>query len=293
MRAPLVWSAALCAGALALLPAGAHAQETPRRELRYDLRKDFGATFVLFSLSLAAELAKADLAPAHCRLCDKSPTAGFNVVDQPLRNALRWKNARLASLLSDFGLLTLPIGVVSAVFAFAALEGQTRTGLVDVAIVAEAAGTTMLLTQIAKFTAARERPFVHALPEGEKARTQNPIDNNLSFFSGHTAMVFASATAGGTVASMREYTSAPVVWALGLSVAAASGYLRIAGDRHYFSDVLTGALVGSAVGVALPLLFHRPVITTKEPGAVSSPLEGNGVPVMPRSYGVMSFSGTF
>ncbi len=293
MRGRLVPSALLCAVMLALTPGAAQAQETPRRGLRYDLRKDFGATFVLFSLSLAAELAKTDLAPAHCRLCDKSPTAGFNVIDQPVRRALRWKNARLAALLSDFGLLTLPIGVVSAVFAFAAIEGQPRTGVVDVAIVAEAAGTAMLLTQIAKFTAARERPFVHALPEGEKARTQNPIDNNLSFFSGHTAMVFASATAGGTVASMRQYSTAPVVWALGLTVAAASGYLRIAGDRHYFTDVLTGALVGSVVGVALPLLLHPPVVTTKAPGAVASPLEGNGVPVVPRSYGMMSFSGTF
>jgi membrane-associated phospholipid phosphatase len=35
-----------------------------------------------------------------------------------------------------------------------------------------------------------------------------------------------------------------------------SGYLRIAADKHYLSDVLTGALLGSAMGVAIPLLLH-------------------------------------
>ena len=38
---------------------------------------------------------------------------------------------------------------------------------------------------------------------------------------------------------------------------AAPGYLRIAADKHYLSDVLTGALVGSAFGVAMPYFLHR------------------------------------
>lgn len=107
-----------------------------------------------------------------------------------------------------------------------------------------------------KFAAGRERPFVHALPPEEKARTAHPRDNNTSFYSSHTAVTFALAASAGTVASLREYRWAPWVWAAGLAFATTTGYLRIAGDRHYFTDVLTGALVGSAVGFAVPYL-HR------------------------------------
>jgi membrane-associated phospholipid phosphatase len=108
-----------------------------------------------------------------------------------------------------------------------------------------------------KFAAGRERPFVHALPADEKPLTAHPADNNVSFYSSHTSFSFAVATASGTVASMRKYRSAPLVWAAGLVSAAAVGYLRIAADRHYFTDVLTGAAAGSAVGFAVPYLFHR------------------------------------
>jgi membrane-associated phospholipid phosphatase len=40
-----------------------------------------------------------------------------------------------------------------------------------------------------------------------------------------------------------------VVWATGLTLASTVGYLRIAADKHYFSDVVTAAIIGSIVGV--------------------------------------------
>jgi membrane-associated phospholipid phosphatase len=46
------------------------------------------------------------------------------------------------------------------------------------------------------------------------------------------------------------------VWATGFSLAAFVGYLRIAADKHYMSDVLVGAATGTAAGVLIPLLFH-------------------------------------
>ena len=38
------------------------------------------------------------------------------------------------------------------------------------------------------------------------------------------------------------------IWISALGLASATGYLRMAADKHYFSDVLTGAVVGSLVG---------------------------------------------
>ncbi len=41
-----------------------------------------------------------------------------------------------------------------------------------------------------------------------------------------------------------------------LTIAAATAVLRISADRHYFSDVLTGATIGYAVGYFLPRLLY-------------------------------------
>jgi membrane-associated phospholipid phosphatase len=44
-----------------------------------------------------------------------------------------------------------------------------------------------------------------------------------------------------------------------LTLAAATGYLRIAADRHYFTDVLAGAALGAGAGLTVPYLMHREV----------------------------------
>jgi membrane-associated phospholipid phosphatase len=58
------------------------------------------------------------------------------------------------------------------------------------------------------------------------------------------------------VASRRRRRVAPAVWATGLTLAAASAYLRIASDQHYLTDVLAGVGSGVAIGLAVPW-FHR------------------------------------
>ena len=70
---------------------------------------------------------------------------------------------------------------------------------------------------------------------------------------------------------MRRYRWTGVIWAVGLAGAATVGYLRIAADQHYFTDVLVGAAAGSAIGFAVPYGFHRGA------GALAvSPLPGGG-----------------
>ncbi len=127
----------------------------------------------------------------------------------------------------------------------------------DFLIVSEAPVASGLLGEALRFSTGRERPSVRALPPEEKAMTEHPEENNLSFVSGHAATSFALAVSSGMVASKRGRRLAPVIWAAGLTLAAATSYLRIASDEHYMTDVLGGAALGAAVGLAVPLL-HRP-----------------------------------
>ena len=107
-----------------------------------------------------------------------------------------------------------------------------------------------------KYIAARERPFASRLTAEQKAATLYPEDNNMSFFSGHTCVAFAAATAAGTVAKLRGYKNFWLPWLIGLPIAALTGFLRMAADKHWFSDVLIGAAVGAANGYFIPTLFH-------------------------------------
>ena len=57
---------------------------------------------------------------------------------------------------------------------------------------------------------------------------------------------------------MRRYRIAPIIWSVGLTLASVASFTRMTSDEHFFTDVLAGAAVGSAVGVFVPWQLHRP-----------------------------------
>jgi membrane-associated phospholipid phosphatase len=124
----------------------------------------------------------------------------------------------------------------------------------DALVIAQATAIAGLLNGIAKDSFARRRP---------NAGLQATGDANTSFYSGHTTQAFALAAAAGTVSTIRGYPSAPWVWAGGMTLAAGVGYLRVAADQHWATDVLAGAAVSGLVGFAVPWVFHR----VNSPGA--------------------------
>lgn len=231
----------------ALAPPAARAEPHP---IRHDLRTDAAIATAGWALYVSSELAKGRLAPAGCRVCD---TNGF---DSGARDRLVWDELAPARHASDaLAFAVFPAGLVAHQLLAARASGEVEAGLVDVLVVAETAALAMTLNQATKFAVGRRRPFVQYRnwPEAERAPD---ADDDLSFFSGHSTFTFAVAAAAGTVSDLRGYRSAPWVWAVGLGLAATTGYLRIAGDKHYLSDVLVGAAVGTAAGVALPRLLH-------------------------------------
>ncbi len=200
---------------------------------------------------VTTELLKGRLAPAACRWCEP------NAMDDSVARAAAWGDLHTPARLSDVGLFAVVPAASLGLLALAAHhDDRLQETPVDLLLVAESVALAQLLNQATKFAAGRERPFVHWLPEDEKTRTSQPSDNNLSFFSGHTTMAFALVSSSYTVARERDYRWSGAILAAGLPLAASIGYLRMAAGKHYLTDVLLGAAVGTAVGVAVPLL-HR------------------------------------
>ena len=243
---------------VATLPEGVLAQA---RDLRGDPRTDAAIAGVGAAAWVAADLDDASLGPSRCRWCS---VGGF---DARARAGLVWSRPAVADTLSNVGAWVLaPIAAFGLDAAAAAHDGAGRDTSVDTILVLEAAVLAADVNKVTKLLVARERPFSYALgPEGKRADVHSPDDDE-SFFSGHASATFAIAAASGTVASMRGYRWAPLVWSEGLVVATAVAYLRVAADKHWLTDVVAGAVVGAAIGFAVPYVFHGPTGSPSAPG---------------------------
>lgn len=241
----------LLALSVLLLAAPAAAQNLNPLKVNYAVDAPVTAGGAVLWISSEAFF-KHQLAPQTCRWCNPP---GF---DSSVRSALIWKDTSAANAISNVSAFAvMPLLALAGTSAAAFHDGadsKTITG--DLLVISEAVVIAQDLNQAVKFAAGRERPFVHALPADQKALTPNPDDNNVSFFSGHTTWAFSLATAAGTVCSMHGYKATPYVWAAGLTLATATGVLRIGADKHYASDVLVGAALGSAIGIGVPRLLH-------------------------------------
>lgn len=126
-------------------------------------------------------------------------------------------------------------------------------------------GSAVLLGLATKYAFARERPFAtraglaHRCGRGRGDGAECEWDRNGSFFSLHAALAFAGA--GMTCAHALRFVpdDAPLDAAscgmatLGATVGA---LLRMTADKHYATDVITGALVGLALSVGLGWGLH-------------------------------------
>ena len=222
-------------------------------DLRVSLPVDISVTAAAATAWLVSDVLKSHLAPLACRWCES------NALDAAVRDHLRWTDHGGAAVtLSNAGAFALAPLVGAGLLALSAAEqGGARQVGVDLLVTAEAVALAGDLGQLVKYTVGRQRPYARAgVPNPDTG--QGADDANLSFFSAHTSITFSIAAAAGTVARLRGYRWAPVIYTAGAAIGAATAYLRIAADQHYLTDVVIGAVVGSAVGVAVPYGFHRP-----------------------------------
>ncbi|QSQ27851.1 phosphatase PAP2 family protein [Pyxidicoccus parkwayensis] len=290
--------AAVVAVLLAFAPLSvASAQEdSPRlHELRFDWTRDAIITGTGGILWISSEaFFKDDLAPAHCRWCDRAPdgTDTLNRLDRwgrGLAGSTEQSRKRADTWSNILGFAVMPASVLGIQYAVGHGSGMPdRFFGQDATIILESAVLASVANQTVKFIVGRERPFVHQLPEDQKGLTAHPNDNNLSFYSGHTNLAFSLVVSAGTVAALRGYEHQEWIWAVGIPLATSVGLLRMGADKHYLTDVATGALLGSAFGVAVPLLMHG------RTGETTSPNKASSVRMMPMAGAHMAgISGRF
>ncbi|MFT3764049.1 MAG: phosphatase PAP2 family protein [Minicystis sp.] len=233
---------------------GAARAEPPQAQMRFDPELDVTVSLFAAGAWLVTEVDKRSLAPEACRWCDGS----LNGLDAAARKAFLWKSPETAASLSNLAVFGLAPVSALGLSALAAWHDHRQQNIpADAVLIVEASLLAIDLNQLTKYVAGRTRPYARFGNAAVLAGGPDPYDANLSFFSGHTTAAFALAASSGTVATLRRYRWAPWVWAQGLAIGVLSGYLRVAADRHYLTDVLAGAAMGAAVGFAVPFL-HRP-----------------------------------
>lgn len=224
--------------------AAADAPTDRSREIHGALLAGGGATYLIVEFAL-----KRHLAPEQCRLCDPPR------FDEGSRDLLVWEHKRAANALSTVvGYAGAPAFAIGMLISSG--DDDHRRWVDDAIPVLEASVAVGLFHHLVKFTVGRQRPFVHHAPAGRAYDT----DDNASLFSGHTGLAFACAVSAGVIAHERGYSSEPAIWAGGLTIAALTGYLRIAADKHWTTDVLLGGVVGTGFGLLFPLVVHRDAI---------------------------------
>jgi len=116
-----------------------------------------------------------------------------------------------------------------------------------------------------KIISKRNRPYMYN--KNVPLKYKSDSSSRLSFFSGHTTHAFSSAVFLSTVYA--EYypdsNLKPYVWGLTLLSASITGYLRYTSGNHFPTDILMGALVGSAIGYLIPLI-HKVDKIDEQPG---------------------------
>ncbi len=120
---------------------------------------------------------------------------------------------------------------------------------------------TMLINQgftdLVKVAFQRPRPYV--FEENFPSTTVLGSNDRASFLSGHTSSAATASFFAARVFADYYPNSKlkPYVWGMAAALPALTGYLRIRAGRHYPSDVLTGYLVGGAIGYLIPTLHKK------------------------------------
>jgi membrane-associated phospholipid phosphatase len=135
--------------------------------------------------------------------------------------------------------------------------GDGRAFFENLALSVETVVLTQGLTQLTKAAVDRYAPIVY----DERVPLEERMSKDAlgSFWSGHTATAFATATSF-VVSYWIRHPRDPWRWVILATLESAAlsvGLLKMRAGYHYPSDVAAGALVGTSLGVLVPTLHTR------------------------------------
>lgn len=180
-------------------------------------------------------------------------------VARRLQNPSVQANRFFKNASTDVRLIADPGGLIFGLSSYAVGRIAKWRTVADLGLhTVEALSVGGLATKIFDGVAGRARPFV--------VRDTNPTDfrfgqgfrnhDRESFPSGHVTSAFAFAS---TVTSESERWSPHAVWIVGpvmYGAATLSGVSRMYNDRHWVSDVVSGAAIGTFAGIKVVRYSH-------------------------------------
>ena len=179
-----------------------------------------------------------------------------NAFDRP---AIGNKSA-VAKSLSDITVATVIIGPLAI---DALVLRRSRPWLDDAVVFGQTLVVNGALVTAAKFIVQRPLPRTYA---GDSSLMKRP-EGYRSFYSGHTSLVFAGLAATAMTIRLR-YGEKTWPWVLTGVLGTSVAIERVADGRHFPSDVIVGAVMGTAVGIAVPWL-HKRALVAPAPGGLA------------------------
>lgn len=125
----------------------------------------------------------------------------------------------------------------------------------DLLVVGEAMSLTAAMQTVMKFAFRRPRPARYI----EVSAPLSTFDQELSFPSGHTALVAAATTALTTTVFLRHPKSKVrfVVLGAGVLLSGLTALSRVESGQHFPTDVIVGMMLGGFAGFAVPYLHRK------------------------------------
>lgn len=200
---------------------------------------DLPVTGAIFGVTLASFFVNAS--SAGCGTCDPLSISGFDRIATQRES----NTSRSASDISMY--LTMATPLVLEALTIDNPADRPAVLFADSVVIAETLAMTLGMTRLLKGSIARPRPGMYRNGEAE-------VD---SFPSMHSSLSFASATAGCSLYVSREKPSfgeGALACSPGFLLATATAAMRVDAGRHFPTDVLAGALLGTAIGLLIPWL---------------------------------------
>ena len=187
--------------------------------------------------------------------------------------SLKWESAERVADSLLLASVTSPL-VFSGIDTAAAGVTSARVGD-DAAVTFQTLGATYLATVAIKMAVARPRPLTYSARFDKSVRYAG--NARMSFPSGHASLSFAAVSVLAVMLAERfgDHPGAVVGITGGYLMATTVATARLLGGKHFLTDVVAGAALGTLLGLTIPLL-HTKEREPPGPGTTARSMVGIG-----------------